>query len=47
MISLRMSPDILAEIDAYRSDQGDPPPSLSDAVRQLVVAGLEEHRRPR
>lgn len=42
---MRLDPDALARIDAWREEQ-DPPPSRAEAVRSLVEDGLERAGQP-
>jgi aspartyl-tRNA(Asn)/glutamyl-tRNA(Gln) amidotransferase subunit B len=43
MVSTRLQPDLLAEIDAWRREQPDLP-SRPEALRRLAVKGLRSSR---
>jgi hypothetical protein len=43
-IMLRMPPDRIAEIDAWRAAQLDPKPSRPEAIRRLLAKALARFR---
>lgn len=44
-LMVRVQPDLLAQLDAWISEQSEPRPSRPEAVRRLLRERLEQGRR--
>jgi hypothetical protein len=47
LIAVRVPPDELAELDAWRGEQADPKPSRPVALRRLAKIAMDEAKRKR
>jgi hypothetical protein len=47
LIAVRVPPDELAELDAWRGMQDDPKPSRPVALRRLAKIAMDEAKRKR